>query len=489
MSVWPEMMLGGGVARMAFDVGAGWRAGVLALALGASAQPALAQQAKLPTRDTDPLNVDPKADPLIGLIGRIGLPEGIRQSIRTAVQEHPALDEARAGRDEAVAAKGEARAGLFPSGELNLSSFRTITRDFSNDPQNIIERSRARQRTDLTLTIQQPLFDFGATSKRIAAAGARIEGADLTVAATADEVALRAIVAWYDVFAYRSLVEISQAYAESQKDLREAVDERVRQGVSAAGDVAEVDSYIAVAGSRLANYRRQLANAEARYQELIGTPPPTAAAGSSRAVVPVFERDIVIAAAGESPAVRAAYAQARAAGKDAQAIRADNKPTLIGGFDAGRYGVFETDRDYDVRARVTLRYRLFGGRESRADQAEARAATAEARAQRVRIEAERDATIAWSDVAALEVARDAQQRSYVASRVSRDVLAERFRVSRGTLISVLQAEDNFFQSAAQYILAEFELEVGRYALMSRMGRLLPELGIDPNRAARNRGDK
>jgi len=465
---------------MAWDIGAGWRAGAFALLLAGVAQPAIAQQATLPPADSDPMKIDPKSDPLVGLVGTIGLPESFRGAVRVAVREHPALEEARAGRAEAVAARSEARAQRFPSGELNLSSFRTLSRDFSNDPQNIIERSRSRQRTDFTLSIQQPVFDFGATAERISAAGARIESAEDNVASVADQVALRAIAAWYDVFAYRSLLQIGDAYAESQKELREAVDERIKQGVSAPGDVAEVDSYLAVTAGRIASYRRQLANAEARFQELIGTPPPTDMSGSDRAVVPAYERDIVVAAAGQSPAVQAAYAEARAASKDAESVRSDNLPQLSAGIDAGRYGVFETDRDYDVRARVNLRYRLFGGRNSRANQAQARAATAEARAQRTRIEAERDALIAWSDVDSLEVARDAQQRSYVASRLSRDVLAERFRVSRGTLISVLQAEDNFFQSAAQYILSEVELETARYALMSRMGRLLPELDIQPD---------
>lgn len=456
------------------------RASALAVALATMAAPIGAQQPALPVPDRDPLKVDMAADPVMRLIGTIGLPETFVDRIHLAVDQHPALTEARAGRAEAVAARGEAKAQRFPQGEFNVSSFRTLARDFSNDPQNIIERSRARQRTDATVTISAPVFDFGATVERIAAARARVESADAGIAATADDISLRAIVAWYDVFAYRALVAVASAYAQSQTELGSAVDERIRQGVSAPGDRAEVDSYIAIGASRLANYRRQLANAEARYTELMGAPPPPMMNGPHRAAWPALDRERAVAAAGETPAVRAAYAAAKAADMDAEAARSDNLPTVIAGVDAGRYGVFETDRDYDVRARVGLRYRLFGGRNFRARQASARAVTAEARAARLRIEAERDASIAWSDLEALKVARDAQERSYGAARLSRDVLAERFRVSRGSLIGVLQGEDNFFQSAAQYILAEVELEVARYALMSRMGELLPALGLNPS---------
>ncbi|MGR4893617.1 TolC family protein [Sphingopyxis sp. LARHCG72] len=412
------------------------------------------------------------------LVSAIGLSDMFRASIETAIADHPGINEARAEREAAIFQRSEARAQRFPSGEVALSSFRTLARDFSNDPQNIIERSRARQRTDLTLNIQQPLIDFGATSKRIAAAGLRVEGADATVEARANQVALSAIAAWYDVFAYRALVAIGSVHAKRQQQLRAAVEERIGRGLSAPGDVAEVDSYIAAAAGRLATYERQLANAEARYTELIGAPPPATLTGEHRSRLDPLVREAVIAAAGETAEVRAAYAEARAADRDADAARSDNLPQLVGGIDAGRYGVFETDRDYDIRARLTLRYRLFGGRTSRARQAEARAVSAGARAQRLRAEAERDAVIALSDLAAFEAARDAQEASYHASRISRDVLAERFRVARGTLGSVLQSEDNLFGAAAQYILAEVELEVGRYALMARTGRLLSGLGVD-----------
>src|SRR3546814_15304062 len=58
--------------------------------------------------------------------------------------------------------------------------------------------------------------------------------------------------------------------------LRRHIDERVTQGASAPGDVAQVESYIASVNSRLANYRRSLANARARFAQLTGHPAPDA---------------------------------------------------------------------------------------------------------------------------------------------------------------------------------------------------------------------
>jgi outer membrane protein, adhesin transport system len=451
-----------------------------ALALGVSmpgqAAPA-PPAASLPPASSTPLAAESGDDPILALGRASALPDGFRRIVADAVARHPALAEARAGEDEARAARGEARAGQLPSGTVTISNYQVLSRAFSNDPFNIIERSRARYRTDAVLSLQQPLFDFGATQNRIAAANSRMKAAEAQTEETADQVALRAIASWYDVFGFRALVSLGRTFAENQRQIREDVQTRITRGVAAEGDIAQVDSYIGNADRRLAAFTRQLANAEARYGELIGQEPPAAMMRAPFVAVPLASKDFAVAGAARIPAVEAAEAAARAARNDAQSVRASNLPQVSVGVDAGRYGVFENRQDYDVRGSVLIRQRLFGGTVSRENQAEARARSATARANRVREEAMRDAAIAWSDVQALETELSALESSYVASRRSRDVLVERFRASRGTLFDVLSAEDNLFQAATAYVQTLTERDTARYVLLSRSGRLLEALEI------------
>jgi len=123
--------------------------------------------------------------------------------------------------------------------------------------------------------------------------------------------------------------------------------------------------------------------------------------------------------------------------------------------------------------------RIGGGIDQRIGQAEARASGADARLRRTQIEVRRDAEIALADVAALGDAQGAIQENYLASRRSRDVLAERFRVSRGTLFDLLAADNNYFGVAARFLQTTIELDTARYALLARTGRLLPALNIQP----------
>lgn len=434
---------------------------------------------RLPAPTADPLAIDPSADPVLRLAREsVPAPEFLRL-VRQAVERHPRLGETRAGIAEAEAAEDEARAGMFPSVDTTLNSQRSIARHFEDRGiDNIVERSRAEGRSDLLVSINQPVYDFGATEARIAAAGARLRAAAEEAELAADQVALRAIAAWYDVFAYRALVSLGTVFSAGQADLREAIRVRIDQGVSAPGDLPRVESYIASAEADLARYRRQLANAEARFEEMFGQPPPADIGRAPFVAGPSMSKEMAQLLARSSPEVEGAEALARAARQEAKAARAQTLPSLSAGIDAGKYGVIDTD-DYDIRGRLTVRHRLFGGVDARADQARARADQADARASRVRSEAEREAAIAWSDVQALEQQLAALQNSYIASRQSRDVLAERFRVARGTLFDLLEAESGYFNVAATYVRAITELDASRYVLLSRTGRLLPTLDIEP----------
>jgi adhesin transport system outer membrane protein len=459
------------------------RALSLALPLSLSAATVSAQPTtpSLPAPSADPLQIDVAKDPILLLARQVAPRQQFTDTIASAVERHPATQESRALTAQAGAVVDEAIERRLPSVDMNITSYRVIAREFSNDPNNIIERSRAPQRTDATIQVTQNILDFGASESRVNSARSRQRSSAADAEGNAQQTAMNGIAAWYDVFAYRALVALSEAFVKNQEELRAAVAERIRQGVSAQGDTARVESYLASAQTRLASYRRQLAGAEARFRELVGTPAPAQLLQPPPPLMPNMTQDAVALAAMRGPEARSAQAMADSARQEARASRADRLPQIGVGIDAGRYGVFENDTDFDVRGLVTMRQHLFGGTESRLAQAQARAISADAHAARIRDESARDASIAWSDVQALEEQLKAMEASYVASRRSRDVLVERFINSRGDLFDVVQAEDSYFETATSYIQALTQLGAARYVLLARMGQLLPTLGIEPEK--------
>lgn len=471
------------------------RAAVTWLALSALAVPAGAQQQPapssarpsepsatllLPTHTGDPMAIRPGDDPLLQLMKTTAPVEVLQRIVTETIARAPEAAEVQANRDQADAALGEAKAVRRPTIDVTITSYKVLSRNFGNNVENVIEEARPGHRTDQLLTVDQLLLDGGSANARIGAARERLNSAETDILDAQDRIALQTLASWYDVFTYRSLVALSTAFAASQRELRVMVQERIRRGVSAEADIARVDSYIASADARVARFRRLEAQANARFQSLTGTPAPLGLARAPFVGGAGISKDLAVAKAVDVPAVRSARAVAEASRNDAKAARADRLPTISAGLDAGRYGIYETPRDYDVRARLTIRQRLWGGVEERDLQAQARARAAEARANRVSIEAARDAEIAWSDVQALEEQRVALEATYIASRRSRDTIAERFRVASGTLFDVIGAEDSYFETAVGYLQSVTELDASRYVLLSKTGQLLPSLGItDP----------
>jgi outer membrane protein, adhesin transport system len=160
-------------------------------------------------------------------------------------------------------------------------------------------------------------------------------------------------------------------------------------------------------------------------------------------------------------------------------VQADQLPNLGLSVSAGRYGVLEDRDDYSVVARATLRLRLSGGFNALSRQAQARADAAGARADRVRRDAERDALIAWNNVTTLDEELTALEDNYKAARTSRTVLLERFRVSRGTLFDLLDAEERSVGAALGYVETLARLDMARFVLLARTDKLLDSLGIHP----------
>jgi outer membrane protein, adhesin transport system len=436
--------------------------------------------ARLPVPNPAPLAQPIKQDPILAIAEALADEAAFHRVITEALNASPSLDEGRADGAAALAAKRGAESALFPRIDLALSANKAIARDFSNDPDNILERSRGKGRLDATASIEQILFDFGATRRRVDAAVERIGAAEAEYDRKSEAVALRAIGAWYDLFAFGHLTELAENFIIQNEELRTAAEARIAQGVAAPVERARVDSAIASARLRLAQYQRELTSAKARFAELFALVAPSRIA---RAPAPELEKlsdDALTVRAASSSPVRVAEATARAVKAEAKAARADTFPSITAGVDAGRFGLFEPDRsDYDIRGRMTLRYRLLGPGDARADEASARADAADARAASVKLEAEREARISWADVVALDATLGAYRDDYLANRVTRDAVVERFRVARGTLFDALDAEDRLFIAAASYIRAMSERDAATFVALARSGDLLRILGIDP----------
>jgi outer membrane protein, adhesin transport system len=250
-------------------------AGILAYFASALSNPAFAQNsvpqayldpaaARLPDPDRSPLSVQPDSDPILAIADAVADEAAFHSVISEALKVSPTLAEGLADGSAALAAKRGAQSAMLPRIDLGLSANRAIAREFSNDPDNVIEQARGSGRFDATGSIEQILFDFGATERRIDAAIERVGAAEAELDRKSETIALRAIGAWYDLFAYGHLTELAEHFITRNEKLRGDVEFRITQGVAAPVERARIDSANASAKLRLAQYQREYQNARSR---------------------------------------------------------------------------------------------------------------------------------------------------------------------------------------------------------------------------------
>ena len=71
------------------------------------------------------------------------------------------------------------------------------------------------------------------------------------------------------------------------------------------------------------------------------------------------------------------------------------------------------------------------------------------------------------------------EQAYLATRITRDAVFERFQYSRGTLFEAIDASDAFYAAATSYLQTLAQRDAARYVLLASTGGLLDALRIAP----------
>lgn len=414
-----------------------------------------------------------ETDAFLAALGDRGGSSAFSAAIQAAAASLPILGE----RAEDVAAAGalrdQARSRLFPGLGVDITAARTIARDLQS-PATQVENLVPLGRNDVIGSVDQLVTDFGATAARIKAGNASSDAARAELDAARNTALLQLVTTWFDVLAAQTATMVTQGSIDRMRVLADGAALRFDRGVDSGGDVARARSYLAATQGLQIGFERQLRSAEARYLELFGVAP-------DQLVRPDAGRTIV----GNGtirPELVAARAEERAAEAALQAAKADRLPRLDARVSAATYDLVRGSTPaYDVRAQLTLRQRFStGGAEAaRVSELAARRRSAALAVDRIAAAMDREASVAAADVDGLTAAVRPLQSAYLNSRRARDLFAEQFRVSRGTLFDVLQAERDLLDSALALAQATYDLDVAHFVLLARTGGLIEGFGMTP----------
>ncbi|WP_411819428.1 TolC family protein [Hyphococcus formosus] len=395
-------------------------------------------------------------------------------AIRRAVGRHPSFHASSSDLGESDALRRQAKSALYPQLSAQLRGDYSLTREFAAGTDNVVESLRPREQYTAGISASQLIFDGGATIQRIRGARAVDREYRYAMSTQINNLALSALTAYHDVAAHQALVAFTQAFIQRNEQILEDVKERERLGAGSKADVTRAFARLSAAKARLAEIRESKRFADINYEEFFGEVPPQLKRPGMATPDVTSRNETVATALEENPEVSVAQARVDARQADFKVAKSARLPEVRLSVDAVKYDIFEGGDDFDVRAGLNINYNIFGGGSRAAEIAIARSRARKEKfnEEQVRKEVARDAAMAFERLQGADARLASLADALVAHDETRDLVLERYKLSRGDLIDVLQAENDYFDAGVAYLIGLSSRDIAGYALMEHTGDLL-----------------
>jgi outer membrane protein len=394
----------------------------------------------------------------------------LEEAVRSAVENHPQLREARAGTEAASARADQARAGLLP--RVGLTAGPSIRGEGSSAGGG----SGPTSSLGADLSASQLLFDFGQTWGRWRAAQAGAEAQRASEGTTQQQLILGARTAFFGARTQRDLVRVARETLANQQRHLEQVQGFVEVGTRARIDLAQIRTDRANAAVQLINAENAYETAKVQLNQAMGVEADTDYDLGDETLGPVAGEDastdeLLKEALAARPEVAALEAQVRAQQLNVEALSGGYWPSFGVSTGAGA-GAGAGALGWNWSAQLTMNWQLFQGLATTAQVREARAALSSAEAQRdllrqqVRLQVDQARLAVRGAKAALAAAGEA----LAAARERLELAEGRYQTGAGSILELGDAQVALTTAAAQEVRAEANVALARAQLIQALGR-------------------
>lgn len=410
-----------------------------------------------------------------------GAPVTVEDTIYSVLRHHRELRGMQEDREVLKHELTRAKAGFGPSidlygtaGTAIINDSSTRRHDLENTFLGVIEGS-AR--------LTQPIWDGFATRSRVRSAQSTLNSVIHRVYDTATTLSLDAIIAQIDLNRRRVIYDLSKRNVETHESILGQTQDRTGLGVDTEADVSQAQSRLARAMASLSEAQSNLIVAEDTYFRLTGIPPNRNIETVEMPPLPFDNQQAVFEAAQKNnPKLKAYMEDTRALQADKQLAKSAFYPTInveVGPSHSNR-NRFDDRWTSTFEAVGTVRWNIFN---SGADVAAVKAANARIRESRQNMYNFDDSLLldiqsTWTNYQAAKDQYKHYSEAVTFNEFTRIAYLEQFQLGQRTLLDVLDAENELYNSATQAETAKGNVLVGAYRLIALTGDLLPIMHID-----------
>ncbi len=394
------------------------------------------------------------------------------EAMASAYASHPALDAQRANLRALDAEVDGARGGWRPSLSLTGGTGRRIDAyTIDNGPSTSADRAMS----DVRIRASQPVLNWTA-QPTIQAAQARARQGRADLLGTEQAVLMDVATAYLDVLQYRQLLALNEDNERSLARQVEYRSEYFSQQLGTRTELAQARARHAVAVAQLDRIRGELEAASRAYLRHVGQMPGELFFPEHLPPLPDSLERILSDASEQFPAVRSAYDGAQAARADVEIAKGKLKPSVTleaaGAWARNPTDQFHSQRDASVQLTLSIPLYEAGVQRAQVRSSAQRAIQLQSQWRDSRLQARYDAADAWrllhaaqAEIEAFNVAIEANKLAYQGVREAHAGLGEL------TLIEVLNAKQELFQSETSLVRARTEAALSHLRLLAAQGRL------------------
>ena len=397
-----------------------------------------------------------------------------RERVGVAIANHPEFKSAQQLLIAAYADTKISRSSLLPQIRFLIDSSNALDRKYVDANNNLVERSQSDHKTNLRLTVNQLLFDFGATQYDISRSESLAKASRAELSTTVLDLSLRAIQTYIDVAAYYRFEKIVKSSYDRHVSIKERIQQRVDSGMAAARELSRAEAREAEAFAKLTSVQQNLSAAISRFrvyfpngplpQQLPFYPYDLSKRSLNEARTIMFSKNTQLIMSNE---------KLNASMFKSKQTNASSKPRIdfeIRGQQQDRK--LHSD-NYDIYSGVNFSYNLYsGGREA--------AMKEQAVAQMEATKSERDSLLQELVASLNESIKNlklipsklaAYTSSYQANKRSQYFANEQFKTSNVLLLDLLQTERDYLDASEAMLETMRSSELQKFSHLKITGEL------------------
>ncbi len=339
-------------------------------------------------------------------------------------------------------------------------------------------------RYERSLTLTQMLFDGFGTANEVERNNARLDSAAHRVAATSEQVALRAVEAYLEVLRNQELMALTQDNLLVHQRTYDQIKLRASSGVGRKADQDQIEARLALAKSNLAAAEANLKVSEINYRLIVGTSPGALLPPKvpDTKLIPATPEAAIPVALANSRLLKSAKADIDAAKAQQHGARAGLYPRLDLEVSASKNSLvstFDVQPDTSHSAMLKLRYNLFrGGSDlSRLEETGYQTREAEEVARRTERQIEQSLRLSWNAYSSAQERLPFLTKHAEASQLTREAYAKQFSLGQRTLLDLLDTENEAFTASSNLLNGRYVEIFSRFRVLADLSMLLDTIGV------------